>query len=100
MKFQNNRSNFQTALLSCIAVGFITVVALYSFQISQEFDHLSAEAIGKLWQKKKELTGQMYEMSDKEKRLFEKLESIHKSCGEVCSTKIYGSPGKVRYKNL
>jgi hypothetical protein len=35
-------------------------------------------------------------MDVKEQRLFEKLESIHKSCGEVCDTRITGTPGKVR----
>ena len=30
-----------------------------------------------------------------EQRLFDKLESIHQSCGEVCNTRLSGPPGKV-----
>ncbi len=37
-------------------------------------------------------------MNDIEKRLFDKLESIQKSCGQVCDTRISGKPGKVNYK--
>ncbi len=44
------------------------------------------------------LTAKKYEMSDIEKRLFDKLESIQKSCGQVCDTRISGKPGKVRLK--
>jgi hypothetical protein len=34
-------------------------------------------------------------MDDVERRLFEKLESIHHSCGQVCDTRVTGRPGKV-----
>jgi len=35
-------------------------------------------------------------MTDKNLRLFKKLESIQTSCGQVCDTSITGKPGKVR----
>ena len=94
MTVYNKRSPFQTALIFCIFAALF-LFALHSFLISRKFDHFDAETIRKIWKKKTELTRQKYEMSDKEKRLFEKLESIHKSCGEVCNTKVTGSAGKV-----
>ncbi len=36
-----------------------------------------------------------HQMGYIEQRLFDKLESIHQSCGEVCNTRLSGPPGKV-----
>jgi hypothetical protein len=35
-------------------------------------------------------------VTDKYRRLFQKLESVQKSCGQVCDTTITGTPGKVK----
>jgi hypothetical protein len=57
-----------------------------------------------IWEHKFQLTSQFFNVTEADRRLFQRLSSVQKSCGEVCDTSIKGVPGKVGHltyhKNL
>jgi hypothetical protein len=91
------KNNFQHILVILIIFGVLTLLYVsIQFTSTNNNNVVYDEQIGDIWAEKRRLTEQKYRMSEIEKRLFSKLESIQKSCGEVCNTRTSGTPGKVR----
>jgi hypothetical protein len=53
------------------------------------------QTVRQIWREKVSDTSLFVKMTDKNRRLFEKLESVQESCGQVCDASIEGRPGKV-----
>ena len=95
--FARYANNFQHILVILLIFGVLTLLYI-SIQFTNRInDNVYNEKIGEIWAEKRALTEQKYRMSEIEKRLFNKLESIQKSCGEVCNTRVTGTPGKVGF---
>ncbi len=68
---------------------------IYWHLLKSVFYPISIQTIREIWREKFEQSSLFIKMSEKDRKLFENLESVQESCGEICDTTITGTPGKV-----